>query len=125
MVSCQLSGRPFFPRPPVVCIGGPKSGLVTVYLMLMLTPPTVEVYQQATLMIDAYNPAFRVGSRYSVAWNPGDGIIDPYPLPWNGRRMFGTWHAPGHETTTWITVLVTWPDGQSAFKALSVRVYSL
>lgn len=122
MASNQLSGRPFFPRSPAVCIGKPGGGSKTLYLMLWIKPERVMAYQEATVFIDALNPIFPLESRYEAAWNPGTGHILPYPVPLNGRVMSGTWHAPGYEHLTWITVTVTWPDGQALFRAIPVLV---
>lgn len=122
MVSNQLSGRAFFPKSPTVCIGKPPSGSRKLYLHIWVKPKAVRVYQAAIIYIDAYNPLFEVDTRYSAEWNPGEGHIDPYPVPRNGLVSYGYWIAPGSPCYTWITVVVTWPDGQSAFASVHVEV---
>lgn len=123
MASNQLSGRPFFPRPPVVCVEGPIDPGFNLTCLIWVSALQLPTYGLATVYWFGSNTLRVKGEPVASVWTIDHGHFRRKPITDNRIESYGSITAPAYECTMRITVMSTWQDGTKMFAFVEIPVY--
>lgn len=123
MASNALSGRPFFPRPPVVCVEGPIDPGFNLTCLIWLDALQIRTGRTCQLWWFGSNTLRLKGEPVVSVWDPGlFGWREP-PATNNRVEAQTTVFAPHYPGLARITVTSTWEDGTVMFAFVEIPVY--
>lgn len=122
MTSNALKTGSLLPKPPAVCIGGPKPPYPPLILELFCQPGSITWDEYSVLTLFGDHPARPKGENYTVQWTLTGGYLNPEPPSNNRVEGIGRWYPPEQAGLYRIKCLATWVDGTTAFTECAVIV---
>jgi len=122
MVSNALSGRPFFPRPPVVCVSPPYDPGFQIQLLVYFLELQCYVNGSAPLIWYGSNTLRLKNEPVVSVWDLDGGWWTIPPLTHNRVESYATWNAPGYPGKYTVKCKSTWQDATVAFGEASILV---